>query len=74
MRRDNMKIFIVVIANEENELSMSKFNEPEHVISAIGQMKNTTVKKIFTVDEYGVVDHYNVIFDGKLKLQEVPKA
>jgi hypothetical protein len=64
-----IKAFLVVIRNEKDETVISKFNETEHVIAAIGQMKNVEVERVFSVDELGNVEHYNIVFKGKLKLE-----
>jgi hypothetical protein len=62
-------VFLVVIRNvETDEISIGKFTEPEHVIHAISQFKTSEVERIFSVDEFGEVEHYDIVFKGKLKL------
>jgi hypothetical protein len=72
MRSDKMEdkiyVWLVVIRSAEG-VSISKFAEAEHVLNAIGQMKNVEVERVFTVDEMGYVYHYDVVFKGKLKLE-----
>lgn len=71
MESNNIYVYLVVIHNPDEGKSISKFNTAEHVINAIGQMKNVEVERVFAVDEFGEVTHYNVVFKGKLKLEVV---
>jgi len=65
-------VFLVVIRNvETDEVSIGKFTEPEQVIQAISQFRNSEVDRIFLVDEFGEVEHYNIVFKGKLKLEVI---
>jgi hypothetical protein len=63
-------VWMVVLKSDEGK-SISKFSEAEHVLNAIGQMKNVEVLRVFTVDEFGIVQHYDVVFKGKLRLEVV---
>jgi S-methylmethionine-dependent homocysteine/selenocysteine methylase len=61
-------VWMVVINDLNGAKSISKFTEAEALLHAISQMKNVEVERVFTVDEKGTVEHYDIIFKGKLKL------
>jgi hypothetical protein len=61
-------VFLVVINTFGEGTQIKKFSEAEHVLNAIAQMKNVEVERVFAVNELGEVLHYDIVFQGKLKL------
>lgn len=66
-------IFIVVVSSETKQATnLRKTNTKERALDIIANIKNDdNVDRVFSVDELGHVTHFNVVFEGKLKLQEV---
>lgn len=64
----DVRVYLVVIQDNDGDLSISKFNEADHVIKAVSQMKEVEVDRVFSVNSYGEVRFHEIVFNGKLKL------
>lgn len=53
------------------DTEMTVFGTDNSVLRYVGVLADEVVKNIFNVNEYGEVKKYVVVFDGKLKLEEV---
>lgn len=78
------KLFIIVTVNRSsyNDQQMITRNSDREVLSYVGSISshsgledNIQIKRIFTVDECGETEHYDVKFrNGKLVLEALPEA
>ncbi|MNU55821.1 hypothetical protein D3C71_449060 [compost metagenome] len=72
-----MELFIVVVDKGNNKLDMLSKETPEKVLECAANLGKDdkdprTVRRIFSINEYGLKTSYEVVFDGKLKLERVP--
>lgn len=72
-----MELFIVVVDKGSNKLDMLAKETPEKVLEYAANLGTDdkdprTVRRIFSINEYGLKTSYEVVFDGKLKLERTP--
>jgi hypothetical protein len=70
------KLFIGVFNKSQyrKDTYMSKFHNEEALLTVIANLTNSTLERVFTVDEFGEVEFYEVVFQGKLKLKKLGKG
>jgi hypothetical protein len=72
------KLYVVVLRNEESftdHTEMATYSSKDSALSRIGSTfgGETSVSRVFSVNEFGEVTLYQVVFDGQLSLKELPK-